>query len=76
MDTYGIDYEGKDRTDWIKSLIKAMGVQAVTEIEIKTTQQKKAVEKKADTRPTKEKMGDFFNEEESDPIEDEINDIK
>ena len=71
MDTYGIDYEGKNRTDWIKSLVKAMGVQAISAIEIKT-KQKKATKKKPKT--TEEKMGAFFGEEESTetPIEETV----
>jgi len=54
----------------ISALMKAMAKQAVSEINIKTSQKDKPAKKKPKT--TAQKMDAFFGEEESTPVEDPI----
>jgi len=71
MDAYGLKYTTKTkREDMISALMKAMAKQAVSEINIKTSQKDKPAKKKPKT--TAQKMDAFFGEEESTPVEDPI----
>ena len=71
MNAYGLKHTGMKRPELVSALVKVMAKNAIKEIEIQTSQKKVPLKKEADTRPTKDKMGDFFGEEESDPIADE-----
>lgn len=71
MDAYGLKYTTKTkREDMISALMKSMAKQAVSEINIKTSQKDKPAKKKPKT--TAQKMDAFFGEEESTPVEDPI----